>query len=84
MDGRRYLLKAQLEKERLELEKKREEDEARRRKEMAGVQESLSVDIPSPQGKPPSVTVDVPPNVLQVYICIYIGSRLVFPFTLAM
>lgn len=69
MDGRRYLLKAQLEKERLELERKREEDEARRNKEMAGVQESLSVDIPSPQGKPPSVTVDVPPNVLQVGYC---------------
>jgi hypothetical protein len=67
MDGRRYLLKAQLEKERLELERKREEEDARRRKEMAGVQESLSVDVPSPQGKPPSVTVDVPPNVLQVH-----------------
>lgn len=66
MDGRRYLLKAQLEKERLELERHREEEDARKRKEMAGVQESLSVDVPSPQGKPPSVTVEVPPDILQV------------------
>lgn len=66
MDGRRYLMKAQLEKERLELERQREEEEARRRKELAGVQESLSVDVPSPQSKPPSVTVEVPPDVLQV------------------
>ena len=64
MDGRRYLLKAQLEKERLELERKREEDEVRRQKEVAGVQESSSVDVPSPQT--PSVTVEVPPDVLQV------------------
>lgn len=68
MDGRRYLMKAQLEKERLELERQREEEEARRRKEMAGVQESLSVDVPSPQSKPPSVTVEVPPDVLQVSV----------------
>lgn len=66
MDGRRYLLKAQLEKERLELERKRDEEEARRRKEMAGVHESLSVEVPSPQGKPPAVTVDVPADILQV------------------
>ena len=66
MDGRRYLLKAQLEKERLELEKQREEDEARRRKELAGVQESASVDVPSPQHQPPSVTVEVPSDILQV------------------
>lgn len=59
-------MKAQLEKERLELERQREEEEARRRKELAGVQESLSVDVPSPQSKPPSVTVEVPPDVLQV------------------
>lgn len=68
MDGRRYLMKAQLEKERLELERQREEEAARRRKELAGVQESLSVDVPSPQGKPPSVTVEVPPDVLQVLL----------------
>ena len=66
MDGRRYLLKAQLEKERLELERKREEDEARRKKELAGVQESRSVDVPSAQGKPPAVTVEVPADILQV------------------
>ena len=66
MDGRRYLLKAQLEKERVELERKREEEETRRRKELAGVQESHSVDVPSAQGQPPSVTVDVPPDILQV------------------
>ena len=64
MDGRRYLLKAQLEKERLELERRREEEEARRRKEIAGVQESLSVEVP--QGKPPAVTVEVPADILQV------------------
>ena len=66
MDGRRYLLKAQLEKERQELERRREEEEARRHKEVAGVQESHSVDVPSPQGKPPAVTVEVPADVLQV------------------
>lgn len=75
MDGRRYLLKAQLEKERLELERQRDEDEARRRKETAGVQESLSVDVP--QNRPPSVTVEVPPDILQVSINItYIMSLL--------
>lgn len=66
MDGRRYLLKAQLEKERQELERKREEDETRRMKEMVGVQESRSMDVPSPQGKPPAVTVEVPADILQV------------------
>ena len=66
MDGRRYLLKAQLQKERMELERQREENDVRMRKEMAGVQESQSVDVPSPQGNPPSVTVEVPPDVLQV------------------
>ena len=69
MDGRRYLLKAQLEKERLELERKREEEEARRVKEKAGMQESVCVDVPSPQGKPPAVTVEVPADVLQVSLC---------------
>ena len=66
MDGRRYLLKAQLEKERLELERKREEEEARRKKELAGVHESRSMDVPSPQGKPPAVTVEVPADIMQV------------------
>jgi hypothetical protein len=66
MDGRRYLLKAQLEKERLELERKREEEEARRMKELAGVHESRSMDVPSPQGKPPAVTVEVPADIMQV------------------
>ena len=49
----------------MELERKREEEEVRRQKEVAGVQESSSVDVPSPQT--PSVTVEVPPDVLQVY-----------------
>ena len=66
MDGRRYLMKAQLEKERLELEKQREEEEARRRKEKTGVPQYVSVDVPSPS-KP---QVEVPPDVPQVVYCI--------------
>ena len=70
MNGRRYLLKAQLEKERLELERQREEEDARRRKEVAGVRESASVEVPSSHQKPPSVTVEVPPDILQVCVCV--------------
>lgn len=69
MHGSRYLLRMQLEKERQELERRREEEEIRRTREVIGISSSSSIDVPQ-KPLPPQVTVEVPPNVLEVGWCV--------------
>ena len=65
MHGSRYLMRMQLEKERQEIERRREEEEKRRTRELIGISSSSSIDVPQ-KPLPPQVTVEVPPNVLEV------------------
>ena len=63
----RTRLKQELMKQHHELERKREEDDMQRRRDMAGIQQSSSVDVPAAtQNPPPTVNVEVPPNIMEV------------------
>ena len=67
MHGNRTLLKMELQKQRMELDRQKEEDDARRKRDMIGVQKSASMEVPSSQGQTtPTVTVDVPPTIMEV------------------
>ena len=75
MHGNRTLLKMELQKQRMELDRQREEDDTRRKRDMIGIQKSASMEVPSSQGQTtPTVTVDVPPTILEV------GSFFIFYF----
>ena len=66
MHGGRTLLRMQLQKEQQELERKREEEESRRiRENVVGNFSSQSLSIPQ-KSQAPTVTVEVPPAILEV------------------
>ena len=63
----RTRMKQELQKQQQELEQQREEEEMKKRREMARIQSSASVDVPSPQtSQGPMVNIDVPPTILEV------------------
>lgn len=66
-------MKLELQKQRLELDRKREEEEMRKRRELAGVHKSTSIEVP-PQAQAPTLTVEVPPTVLEVSRAIHFVS----------
>lgn len=60
-------MKQELQKQALELDKKREDEEMKKRREMAQIQMSSTIDVPSPgPSQGPPVSIEVPPNVLEV------------------
>ncbi len=63
----RTQLKQNLQKERMELDRKREEEERKKQRELAQIQMSSNVDVPSSgASQGPAVSIDVPSNVLEV------------------
>ena len=70
MYGNRIKLRQQLEKERQELERRLEEDERRRQRNAIVSQSSNTVNIPQ-KPQPPQVTIEVPKNVLEVFLLRY-------------
>ena len=68
MHGNRTKLRQELEKHRLENERKRDEEEMKKRREMAGVQQSSSIDVPPPQSSYAPSSVEVPQTVLEVSV----------------
>ena len=66
MHGNRTRLKQQLMREREELDRKREDEDTQHRREMVGIRQSSSVDVPNPANPPPTVNVEVPPTIREV------------------
>ena len=67
MHGNRIKLRQQLEKEKLENERKREEGELMMRREAIVTQSSSTMEVPQ-RHQLPQISVEVPQNVLEVYI----------------
>ena len=79
MQGNRFRLKQQLEKERLELDKRREEEDMRTRRENMVIQSSTNMEVPQRQDNQPE-PVEVPQTILEVHVhiifhCINAGFK---------
>ena len=70
MQGNRFRLKQQLEKERLELDKRREDEEMRTRRENMMIQSSTNMEVPLRQDNQPE-SVEVPQTILEVHTHMY-------------
>ena len=77
MHGNRIKLRQQLEKEKLENERRREEGELMMRREAIVTQSSSTMEVPQ-RHQLPQISVEVPQNVLEVYIIN--SSCLIFAF----
>ena len=76
MHGGRTRLRQELEKQRLEQERRRDEEEIMKRREMAGIQQSSSIDVPPSMTTQSPVSVEVPHTVLEVRRCGWVLDRI--------
>ena len=76
MHGGRTRLRQELEKQRLEQERRRDDEERMKRREMAGIQQSSSIDVPPAMTTQSPVSVEVPHTVLEVRRCGWALNRI--------